>query len=650
MTGWHFRTKSAQEMNQTPRHGELFDSNEDLDQQSLLVRETLQNAIDARLNPSNAVVVTYRLGTIERPADDRQIVEMLAEPSRRIGLADAASAGFAALDKPMRYLVVEDFFTSGLDGDVKRWKLGGSDEKEGRFFYFWRNIGRSGKSEDSLGSWGLGKAVFYKASRAGTYFGTTHRSSDGRNLLMGLALVGAHEIDGSQADWYGYWGEAPASDIVPVLPTENRSLIEAFHERFNVSRNLDSQSGLSVVVPWLDDNGWHEDPLKPDWSARSLARAAIEQFYIPVLQGKLILEFNDERDSYVVTHESIGDIGREVGAFQDADDVERTLALAQRYLGGSAASTVVLPALPLERPGMGRWHGTPEFDRMKQIWENEGFLIVQVPHPLRSSGHGNAPDGSFVVVLERDDNIARGRADFFREGMKVPGIRANRFTRARALVLVPGNSVGTMLGEAENPAHTKWSREKRFDDAKYKYRESNIEFVTKAPAELQRLLEEVAMEKDRTALRDLFPRRTEIAKAAGGGGKRPRPGGKGGARAPQAGEPVPDLPPRRPTPFRIDQHASGFRVSSTEDGPEKVRVQMGYDTKGDAFKLPKAKSWLDFDLAAGAIQVTGENVEWEIVAPNELMLTRVGDGPYHVALAGFDVHRDLTVRTVRVPS
>ena len=54
-------------------------------------------------------------------------------------------------------------------------------------FYFWRNRGRSKKSEDSRGRWGLGKLVFPHSSQINTFFGLTKRDDDKESYLMGTA-------------------------------------------------------------------------------------------------------------------------------------------------------------------------------------------------------------------------------------------------------------------------------------------------------------------------------------------------------------------------------------------------------------------------------------------------------------------------------
>src|SRR5690606_6808641 len=97
-------------------------------------------------------------------------------------------------DEPCRFLVVEDFGTTGLRGDPTSVEEppGGTPND---FFYFFRAEGKSGKSGADLGRWGVGKYVFPMASHINTFFALTRRNEDPAGpLLMGQAVLKNHRI------------------------------------------------------------------------------------------------------------------------------------------------------------------------------------------------------------------------------------------------------------------------------------------------------------------------------------------------------------------------------------------------------------------------------------------------------------------------
>src|SRR5262249_31613702 len=98
---------------------------------------------------------------------------------------------------PMSFLVIEDFGTRGLTGDDRRNEDPSPETEEQAkqsFYWFWRNVGRPGKSGNDRGRWGLGKTVFPATSRINTLFGLTRRSTDNRVLLMGQAVTKVHSM------------------------------------------------------------------------------------------------------------------------------------------------------------------------------------------------------------------------------------------------------------------------------------------------------------------------------------------------------------------------------------------------------------------------------------------------------------------------
>ena len=96
----------------------------------------------------------------------------------------------------MNYILIEDYGTRGLQGDISQYDDLDDDFKKNDFYYFWRNIGRTRKEATDLGRWGLGKTVFQAASRINSFFGITVRNDDDRMLLMGQSVLKIHKANG----------------------------------------------------------------------------------------------------------------------------------------------------------------------------------------------------------------------------------------------------------------------------------------------------------------------------------------------------------------------------------------------------------------------------------------------------------------------
>src|SRR5690606_6223113 len=116
----------------------------------------------------------------------------------------------------------------GLCGDVMRATDPPPDHtKREDFFWFWRNIGRSGKTDDDLGRWGLGKTVYRAASRVGCMLGLTVRQEDHRRLLMGQAVLRLHRHEGVEYAPEGFWCSCSDEEHVPV-PIDSKQELDQF--------------------------------------------------------------------------------------------------------------------------------------------------------------------------------------------------------------------------------------------------------------------------------------------------------------------------------------------------------------------------------------------------------------------------------------
>jgi hypothetical protein len=114
--------------------------------------------------------------------------------------------------RPVPFLAIEDWNTIGLVGDPGEYEDPADDGEKHNFYWFWRNVGRSGKVHDARGRWGLGKAVYPKSSLIRTYFGLTVRESDDPDdpvLLMGESILKIHRIPNHPDIYYpyGYYGK-----------------------------------------------------------------------------------------------------------------------------------------------------------------------------------------------------------------------------------------------------------------------------------------------------------------------------------------------------------------------------------------------------------------------------------------------------------
>ena len=203
MSEWRFRRMLPGEMNIDPIESEFF-STEALDSMSdALVRESIQNSLDARAGEAE-VRVRFMFGSVGPSVSARYFSDL----GPHLGAAGSGLTQLPDLSGELDYLLVEDFGTRGLQGDPSQSEDQALDESIPRndFYYFWRNVGHSRKHASELGRWGLGKIVFPAASRINSFLAVTVRADDRRCLLMGQSVLRIHRLENARHYPYGYFG------------------------------------------------------------------------------------------------------------------------------------------------------------------------------------------------------------------------------------------------------------------------------------------------------------------------------------------------------------------------------------------------------------------------------------------------------------
>ena len=185
---WNFNEARPGDRARESQVEKFFNSDAVGDRSNAIVREGIQNSLDAASN-GGAVRVRIGVGAWSVSEKSERLVsytkgfwEHFDVDTVRHKIADAPGK-----TDMFRYLVFEDFGTAGLLGEPTQWwpkENGGPNP----FFNFFRAEGISDKTQDTRGRHGVGRLVFMFASRIRAIFALTRRS-DGRDLLMGTAVL-----------------------------------------------------------------------------------------------------------------------------------------------------------------------------------------------------------------------------------------------------------------------------------------------------------------------------------------------------------------------------------------------------------------------------------------------------------------------------
>lgn len=295
MGQWVFQKLRPGDIRREPNEDILFKTEQAEENEyagtDTFVREILQNAVDAQ-DENQPVRVQFRfLNSDQAPSRERlsHYFARLRNPLEKRGFSFDSDG---VPKSPCRFLVCEDFGTRGLEGDVRRYDDPPPHHTQREdFFWFWRNIGRSAKTGDDLGRWGLGKTVYRAASQARCMFGLTVRKSDGQRYLMGQAVLSIHSWNDGEYLPEGHWCDLdPKTDV--TLPIQKPDELDQFCREWHINRT--NEPGLSVVVPFIPD----------ELQAEPLIQAVAVHFLTRILHGNLIVEVDDPKVGHVILDKS----------------------------------------------------------------------------------------------------------------------------------------------------------------------------------------------------------------------------------------------------------------------------------------------------------------------------------------------------------
>ncbi|KQS76372.1 hypothetical protein [Rhizobium sp. Leaf383] len=238
---------------------------------AVLAREAIQNSVDARVPGGNKVAVEFVAKSLSR-AEKRKFVQAsgldrVRERSAELRLAEPnCFASLSDTSKPLNLLYIDDFNTTGLEGDPKY--------PDSKFYRFMLSLGDGSKEhseEHTGGSYGFGKSVYSSNSAILTMFAysrTVNDKGEPISLLFGCGYFRKHkfaERHYTGRSWFGIevssGGQGVQQEIDPLMNEE----ADRVAAELGFAARDGKQMGTSVLI--VDSVVTTEDILKgvEDW-------------------------------------------------------------------------------------------------------------------------------------------------------------------------------------------------------------------------------------------------------------------------------------------------------------------------------------------------------------------------------------------------
>ena len=592
-------------------------SNDDIELSETIVREVIQNSLDAAIDDSSTVSVSFRF--LEK---SEKLTETFMKPLFKEQEEHAKVAGLEDVDfTNPRALVIEDFGTKGLTGSL-------DTKDENNFSDFWRRHGKSHKTGKSRGRWGLGKLVYSTTSQIGVFWGATVRAEDPNIHLMGQTVLNLRKYKGKEYPPHAFFSDinSPGDPYKEIpVPIKNRKLVNEFVERFSLERS--KKPGLSIIIPFPN----------PSFKLERMISVAISNYFYPIVTNQLTLKFNETEinsanvrnyahkyaSADITDIDILFDFIKAVNSYKD----ELKLILNKEYINERLTKNDLNEKV---------------FKATKTKFDNNELISFKIPLILKKKNNRKVQT-FFEVYIQKPSNLEVGRDLYVRDGLTLPGESKLKHKLVLSAVVAEDEEICSFLGDAENAAHTKWIQSAEKVKRNYKDPQKTIRFIKNSIVELVELLSEEENFEDTNVLTDFFWTNDETIPS-----ERPTPTPPKPEDPPTPPKPEdPPPPPPRLREWEINKANGGFSIISTNDLnsnklPITKTIKLAYDLVGTKKPFEKYKTY-DFSLGVnGTIEVI-TNAEIEERRENYVKL-KITKLPFEFTALGFDEHRDLKIK------
>lgn len=606
MAEWNFLKFRPGDTNRSSTAPSFFDADNVSQPGDSVVREGVQNSLDATGDDDGPTVV--RISLLEgESAPSWEDVEPFFSSVWPHYVAENNGLHpdyLPSQEERCRTLVFEDIGASGLLGDPEEPFEPPKGERND-FYNFFRAEAVTAKAEGDRGSRGIGKAAFIQASRVNTMFALTITQDNHRCLLMGRAVLNSHRLYCTSLQGDGYFGEPSAKHEGLTIPVEDKETILAFSEVFRLVR--EAETGLSVVIPWVDE----------EISSKLLIQSAVRNYFWPILEGSLEIWVETNSSKRILDRNNLL---TEARTDPDLAGILQEIELAAWAIGTDMGAERQTLNMPIPRRG---WSWSRELfpDSLlatigAKLQERQN-IGLRVPVTVRKRNQEPCQSYFDVYMLNTDSNDTT-QPLFIRDDVLISDLRARTPRGLRALVVIEDEPLDEFLKQSENPSHTEWQRQRVKQD--YVSAAADIEFVRNSVRQIFNLAMAADNTRDRQLLKDLFP----------------IPGNR-------RDSPLPPPPGR--TYIVFNRVSGGFTITG---GPDKVAagrlidIQVAYDVRRGSAKSSYRPS--DFQLDEAPIQYEVRGLEVTEASNNQMVLSVLDPENFRLMVRGFDQNRQIWVK------
>ncbi len=246
---------------------------------NIIVRESIQNALDATIKGRKITNVDFKLGDFEAKelsSNFEQVEDLLNE----------------RFSGKQEFLAISDHNTVGLTGDYRSSSQEILDKSNFQKLVF--DIGNNQQAEGAGGSWGMGKTSYFRIGVGLVIYYTRVKLTDGEYEERLIASLienpkNSERLLKSSRRGIAWWGDHLEDDR--LMPITDHKRIAEFLNIFGLKSYSSDDTGTTIIVPYLKkdlSDASQEIPWEKSFEG-SIAMA-VQRWYAPRLANHVYYE------------------------------------------------------------------------------------------------------------------------------------------------------------------------------------------------------------------------------------------------------------------------------------------------------------------------------------------------------------------------
>ena len=255
----------------------------------LLIRESIQNSLDACTQKATSVNVEVIVGDFDSKELNRHFEKIDTKLNKKYG------------SQKGKFIAVKDSNTFGLTGPVRY-----TDVKKNNFGNLLKlvyEISKPQQNEGAGGSWGLGKTIYFRVGIGLVIYYSRILENGKYSSRLAACLVEdetkPHTLipeDSSVKRGIAWWGKRDGLTRNSTIPIDSEYEIERFLSLFHIPRYKGTETGTTVIIPYIDEKALLNEVYatneskeeKPYWvkSLSDYLNIAAQRWYAPRLMNR----------------------------------------------------------------------------------------------------------------------------------------------------------------------------------------------------------------------------------------------------------------------------------------------------------------------------------------------------------------------------